>query len=183
MRIITDKAEIEAAQNKFEEKLKSVSSQNIPVNKIITPGGITDDVEVFYSKEFDMWFHFNIAGKGTRYWNVFGLGRPKENGNIFIKCEINFPVKDKNLRIGGIITKDDSENFLIYHTGRINGGKGMTKKFFFDKYKGEIIQNLPETKHLSEPRVAVIGNLNSHEFVKNVKNLVSEVDRIKSLVR
>jgi len=176
-RFLSKKTEIANTQREFEDKLKSTSNQTIPVT-IVWHGGSTE-ANVYYSANYDFWFYFEKLEEGVpipRYWNAFGLGKPKANAKIHVDVEINFPLEittqsESDFRIAGVLVEQESKEIWVYHTGRLSG-----KKFedFWKNYIGA-------SRRFSDKYLAEIGNIDSKDFVNNIKNFVSDVARIKKL--
>ena len=70
----------------------------------------------------------------TRYWNGFGIEKPKENKYHTIICEINFPLKGINCRIAAAFAKDENDDIFVVHRGKLGGN--FSKKYFEDHYQG-----------------------------------------------
>lgn len=171
MEIVSDEKEIVSMQRRFEEKLKSVADEEYEITLGWMGGSITE--KAYYSKELGIWFAFD---KGeNRYWNAFGLGKPKLQGSNSIVVEINFAFAGIDRRIAGSFVKDNGR-VLVCHRGRIGGGRpDIGFRAFWDQYTGETIT-------LDGERFALVGDINSEDFPERVKNFVIEVNRIKSLI-
>jgi len=169
MEIVSDEKKISSLQRKFKEKLEKMA---IWSNQITVWVGENVVVKAYYSSELGIWFAFGEVK--NRYWNIFGLGRPKLTGSNSIVVEINFPFKGIDRRIAGVFLKDNGR-ILVCHRGRIGGGRpDVGYRTFWDEYKGE-------TKTLNGERFAVIGDIDSNDFLERVKDFVVEVNRIKNI--
>jgi hypothetical protein len=171
MEIVSDENEIISLQRKFEERLKRVADEEYEITLGWMGGNITE--KTYYSKELGIWFAFD---KGeNRYWNAFGLGKPKLQGSNSIVVEINFAFVGVDKRIAGSFIKDNGK-VLVCHRGRIGGGRpDIGFRAFWDQYTGETIT-------VGNERFAVIGDIDSEDFPERVKNFIIEVNRIKSLI-
>ena len=70
----------------------------------------------------------------------------------------------------------DNGEILLVHRGKIGGGRpGIGRSLFFNNYAGDV-------EDINGKRFAVIGDINSPDFVQKIEFFIKEVDRIKSLV-
>jgi hypothetical protein len=123
-------------------------------------------------------FHEKIAD--SRYWHAFGTGKPSESSHIPITCEINFPIRGIDRRVGGAMAADRYGRIFVVHRGRIGGGqKGIGKALFEDHYRG--VWATMEDGSV-DTTVALIGELNSARFVRQITQFVRKVDKVKDLI-
>jgi hypothetical protein len=123
-------------------------------------------------------FHEKIAD--SRYWHAFGTGKPSESSHVPITCEINFPVRGIDRRIGGAMAADRDGRIYVVHRGKIGGGKkGIGKSLFEDHYRG--VWAIMEDGSV-DTTVALIGELNSTRFVRQITQFVRKVDKVKDLI-
>ncbi len=179
MKVLENKSDIEAAQKQLESILQSLTPEDIPVQIGYKGGNVRGKAS--YSKGHNIWFHFGGAIEGDdgreRYWNVFGLNKPKENSNVSIVVEINSPVEGIHRSDGGAFAKDDKGKIFLLHRGKIGGGRArIGKKLFSEKYDGEWVEVEDGDK---KSKLAVIGNMNSSEFVGELTEFIKSVDDIK----
>ena len=173
--ILTLRNEIENAQRQFVAKLEERCNRQIPA-KVGYKGGYEECV-IRWSPLLGLWFYSEII-EANRYWNPFGLSEaaPRENSMLPIVCEINSPVEGLNKRAQGAFMRDENGHIWLLHRGKIGGGKpGIGRKLFFENYQGE-------TMEIGCEKFAVIGDIDSLDFVDRVTNFVREVERIKGLV-
>jgi hypothetical protein len=173
--ILTDRSEIENAQQQFVAKLEERCTRQIPV-KVGYKGGY-EECDIRWSSSDGLWFYSEKI-EANRYWNPFGLSEapPRENSMLPIVCEINPPVEGLNKLAQGAFMRDENGHIWLLHRGKIGGGKlGIGRKLFFENFRGE-------TMEVAGERVAVIGDIGSPDFVDHVTNFVREVERIKGLV-
>lgn len=172
MEIATDENELANFQRKFIEKLKEMDTD---VNEIMvgwTGGNLT--AEAHYSSKLGIWFVSSEAE--NRYWNAFGVGKPKLTGSNSIIVEINFPFRGRDRRIAGIFIKEN-EKVLVCHSGKIGGGRpDIGYRTFWKEYSGQQIKS-PEGEIFAQ-----IGYLDSDDFPERVKDFVVEVNRIKNII-
>lgn len=179
MPIITDEAKIEELQEKFEKKL-SVNTKKIPNLNIGYRGDSSKNHDGFYSKDLNMWFYFGkhtLSGNDgkPRYWNVFGLGEPKQTPNDII-CEIDFTKEVRESTDRSFFFVDEYGKVSVYHNGRFTIHKGITIEFFLDNYKYK-----DKIEQIAGKKMVLVGILDSDDFANKVKEFVSEVERIKNL--
>jgi len=153
------------------------TGEKIPVK--LGHRGYSSKVEVSWSSELNIWIYSGIV-QGSRYWNAFGIGKPEEGKNVSITCEINFPLRGIDRRVAGAFVVDSHGEVYVVHRGRIGGGrKGIGKLLFQENYRGEWTD--VEDGEL-ESAVALVGALSSPRFLRQIRQFVFEVGRIKSLV-
>jgi len=173
--ILTSRQEIENAQRQFVAKLEERCERQIPV-KVGRKGGHKERV-IHWSQLLGLWF-YSEKREASRYWNIFGLSEaaPRENSMLSIVCEINPPVESLSKRAQGAFMRDNNGHIWLLHRGKIGGGKpGIGRKLFFENYQGE-------TTEITDEKFAIIGDIDSSDFVDQVTNFVREVERIKGLV-
>jgi hypothetical protein len=175
-RVVEDVRKIKELQAKFENALKSYQTEEIRVT--IGHPGKSFPRTVYWSPRLDLWMYFELIS-GSRYWNVFGVGKPKANSSVPIACEINIPLKGIDMRVAGAFATDGTQDEILVHSGKIGGGrKGIGKQLFGENYRGEWA-----SVHYgkSERWVAPIGDLNSNRFARQISDFVHEVLRIKAV--
>jgi hypothetical protein len=174
LKIIQEEAAIRRYQRQFIRSFKPFVDEKIPVH-LGHPGASTE-AKVLWSGRLGIWLYPGKTDEG-RYWNAFGIGKPKIRTHIPITCEINFPVGGIDRRIGGALARDRKGRVYVVHRGRIGGGKkGIGKSLFADHYRGvwEIMEDGDE-----ETTVALIGVLNSPRLVRQVAQYIHKISEIK----
>jgi hypothetical protein len=174
LKIIQEEAAIRRYQRQFIRSFKPLVDEKIPVH-LGHPGASTE-AKVLWSSRLGIWLYTGKTQEG-RYWNAFGIGKPKIRAHIPITCEINFPVGGIDRRIGGALARDRKGRVFVVHRGRIGGGKkGIGKSLFADHYRGvwEIMEDGDE-----ETTVALIGVLNSPRLVRQVAQYIHKISEIK----
>ena len=118
--------------------------------------------------------------KGTsQFWNVFGLGIPKDASLQSIICEINYDSERYDPRLAGAFAKS-SDGIYLLHNGNIGGGrKGIGKEAFKKHYKKAFVQIFYKGNTYE---FAVVANLSKGRAAQEIKQFVQEVYRIKRLV-
>lgn len=171
--VLANEYKIKKAQKIFEEKMKKYITKQISVR--IGHLGHSWRARVKWCERLGIWF--TSSKIKNRFWNGFGIGRPKVGENVPIVCEINFPLKGIHRNIAGAFVEDDSGNVFVAHRGRIGGGRrGIGKSLFEDRYRGKwaIVKD-----GKVESSIALIGALNSPNFARQVSTFVHDVGRIK----
>ncbi len=162
LRILDRESDIREAQQQFIKCFKSLTDEVIPVT--LGYSGGHEQREISWIGKFGIWVASNKVSS-SRYWNGFGIGKPEKESMIPIVCEINFPLKGINRRIGGAFIKDNTGAVSVIHRGKIGGGKkGIGKALFIDNYTGEW-KTVKDGE--MESNVALVGAINSPRFVKN----------------
>ena len=176
LKILDDEYAIKKFRQQFIKSFKPFIDEKIAVN--LGHSGGTVKAKVSWSDSLGIWmFHDKISD--SRYWHAFGSGKPSVSSNIPITCEINFPIRGIDRRVGGALAADHHGRIYVVHRGKIGGGKkGVGKSLFEDHYRGvwAIMEDGPV-----ETTVALIGVLNSPRFARQVAQFVRKISKIKSI--
>ncbi len=176
LKVLDDEYAIKKCRRQFIKSFKPFIDAKIPVN--LGHPGATVKAKILWSESLGIWmFHEKISD--SRYWHAFGAEKPSGSSHIPITCEINFPVKGIDRRIGGALATDRSGRVYVVHRGKIGGGKkGIGKSLFEDHYRGvwAVMEDGPVLT-----TVALIGVLNSPRFVRHVTQFVRKIDNIKNI--
>jgi hypothetical protein len=177
LKVLDDESAIKKYRRQFIKSFKPHISAKIPVN--LGHPGATVKAKVFWSDSLGIWmFHEKISD--SRYWHAFGTGKPSESSHIPITCEINFPIRGIDRRVGGAMAADRYGRIFVVHRGKIGGGqKGIGKALFEDHYRG--VWATMEDGSV-DTTVALIGELNSARFVRQITQFVRKVDKVKDLI-
>jgi hypothetical protein len=176
LKILENKNEIRDSQALFLKSFEPYITAKIPVRVGYSGGNFPDTV--LYSSRLNIWLSTGISAD-NRYWNGFGIEKPKEGAMIPLTCEINFPKNGINRTIGGAFATDESGQTIVLHRGKIGGGrKGIGKNLFENAYRGKWVDALDGD---TENSLALIGSLDSHRLPQYVSHFVHEVARIKRL--
>lgn len=179
LKIIEDGSKIRQCQRKFEQTFKKLSDKKIYGFAGHMGRTSYDKRDHFnWSTELGMWGIFEKI-EGSRYWNAFGLEKPKEGALRSILTEINFPLKGVDRRIARVFAKDESGRIFVCHSGKIGGGRpGIGKTLFKDNYRGKKVMISDGER---EEEFALIGDINSPRLPYQVRDFILEVDRIKKI--
>lgn len=132
-----------------------------------------------YSSILNIWI--STQEHNNKFWNGFGLGKPVEGKNNTLNGEINFSNEEINRRISGVFAREDNENILVLHRGKIGGGRpGIGKKYFTNNFRGDFVNAIDGNR---ESTFCVVGELNSPHFPKQVANFIKEIYRVKKLIK
>lgn len=177
IQVIQDKKIIRKLHQRFHKQLNPYLTQTINCWVGYPSGSYQDDVR--YSPRLDFWLsHFEHK---NRFWNGFGLEKPIKGGMNSLNGEINFPYQGINRKISGVFAKDDENNILVLHRGRIGGGKpGVGKSVFVDNFRGDFVTAIDGDR---ESEFCLVGELGSNLLPKQVANFINEIYRIKSLIK
>ncbi|MGZ6276186.1 MAG: hypothetical protein ACXWMI_08770 [Syntrophales bacterium] len=176
LKVLDDESAIKRYRRQFIRSFKPFIDEKIPVN--LGHPGATVKAKVLWSDRLGIWM-VNEKMSGSRYGHAFGAEKPGGSSHIPITCEINFPVKGIDRRMGGALAEDRDGRIVVVHRGRIGGGKkGVGKALFDDHYRG--VWAIMEDGS-AESMVALIGVLNSPRFVRQVSQFVRKVDRMKNI--
>jgi hypothetical protein len=176
LRVLDDESAIKRYRRQFIKCFKPFIDEKISVN--LGHPGATVKAKVLWSERLGIWMvHEKMSG--NKYGHAFGAEKPTGSSHIPITCEINFPAKGIDRRIGGALAEDRNGRIFVVHRGRIGGGKkGVGKALFDDHYRG--VWAIMEDGS-AETTVALIGVLNSPRFVRQVSQFVRKVDRMKNI--
>jgi hypothetical protein len=176
LKVLDDESAIRRYRRQFIRSFKPFIDEKITVN--LGHPGATVKAKVLWSERLGIWMvHEKMSG--SKYGHAFGTEKPAGSSHIPITCEINFPVKGIDRRIGGALAEDRQGRIFLVHRGRIGGGKkGVGKTLFEDHYRGvwAIMKD-----GSAESMVALIGVLNSPRFVRQVSQFVRKVERMKNV--
>jgi hypothetical protein len=177
LNLIVDRPDIEKSHQEFINILEKYC--NIPI--LVKLGFQHTHIEttINWSRETALWFY--SEKRETRYWDLFGFSndQPKELSYVTIVVEINPPTEGLNKRVQGAIARDDNGNIWILHRGKINitGLKNVNiRSAFFENFNGKTVD-------IGDDKFAVVGNINSPDFIYDLIKFVYEVKRIKSLLK
>ncbi|MBN1663722.1 MAG: hypothetical protein JW943_08980 [Deltaproteobacteria bacterium] len=175
LKIIEDEKQIKKLQSRFLKSFKPFTDEKIAVR--IGHMGASFDAKVLWSSRLGIWI-YSTKIVGSRYWNAFGLDKPKAQSALPITCEINLPLSGIDRRIGGALAADKKGNIYLVHRGIIGGGKkGVGKSLFETRFRGVWA---PVEDGDQETPAAVIGMLNSPRFIRQVLHFIHKIDRIKN---
>jgi len=175
IKIITDKKRIAELHRKFQNQLSVFLNDEI-TGWIGYPSGSFED-KIKYSSELNIWISHNE--QPNRFWNGFGVGKPREGKNNPLNGEINFPFEGINRRVAGVFAQEDNGKILVLHRGRIGGGKpGIGKNYFKDNFRGDFVIAIDSDR---ETEFCLVGELNSNHFPKQVANFIKEIYRVKNI--
>ncbi len=176
LKVLDDESAIKRYGRQFIKCFKPFIDEKIPVN--LGHPGATVKAKVLWSERLGIWMvHEKMSG--SKYGHAFGAEKPAGSSHIPITCEINFPAKGIDRRIGGALAEDRNGRIFVVHRGRIGGGKkGVGKALFDGHYRG--VWAIMEDGS-AETMVALIGVLNSPRFVRQVSQFVHKVERMKNI--
>lgn len=121
----------------------------------------------YYFEGFDIWYY--PEKMDNRYRNAFGLGTPQQS--TYSDIQINIPFDGENKRIAGKFVEENNGKIWLCHNGNVNGAKKIDFLNHFNTWK---------INHQGDKRKLVkVCNLDSDNFVKNLKEFVEEVRYFK----
>ncbi|MBN1365821.1 MAG: hypothetical protein JW976_13510 [Syntrophaceae bacterium] len=174
LKVITDQTAIKKYAGQFNKKFKSFIDEEIKVK--IGHQGASFSAKVVWLKQLGIW-KFSKTVKEVRYWNAFGIEKPRKSGVLSIASEINFPWSRIDRKTGGAFAGDHWGNVFVIHRGKIGGGKkGVGKSLFEQSYRG-VWSLMEDGSCVSE--VAVIGDLKSERFALQAAQFVKKIEMMK----
>jgi hypothetical protein len=177
---LESKQDIAQAQGEFENAFKLYVEDSYFVD-IGYQGGHANR-RVIWMPSLDLWAHFgdppSEKGPPNRYWNVFGIGRP--SGMVSIICEINPPKEARNNPPAGVFARDDRNNLLILHRGRLTVTGGIKTEFVKRHINSDWIAILDCGR---KKKAILVAKIPSDTFGKDLRHFVLEIERVKELAR
>jgi hypothetical protein len=175
LKVIDDQQAIKKFSRQFVKAFKPFIDEQIKVK--LGHQGASFPAKVLWSKKLGIWI-FSHAIKETRYWNAFGVGKPREGTLLSITTEINFPWTGIDRKTGGAFAHDYLNNIFVIHRGKIGGGKkGVGKYLFEHNYRG-LWSYMEDGNSLTQ--VAVVGSLRSPRFALQIAQFVKKIELMKS---
>jgi hypothetical protein len=175
LKVIDDQQTIKKFSRQFVKAFKPFIDEQIKVK--LGHQGASFPAKVLWSKKLGIWI-FSHAIKETRYWNAFGVGKPRVGTLLSITAEINFPWTGVDRKTGGAFAHDYLNNIFVIHRGKIGGGKkGVGKSLFEHNYRG-LWSHMEDGNSLAQ--VAVIGSLGSPRFALQIAQFVKKIGLMKS---
>ncbi len=168
IKVISNKNQITRLQRKFYKRLFEYFTEAKEC-RVGFPGGSFTGI-VHYSPELDLWVCDRKAH--NRFWNAFGHGAPIAWNSNAISVEINIPFEGINKSIAGVFAEDEYGNAYILHRGRLGGKKGVGKRVFFEKFKGDLITAIEGD---AATDFFLVCELNTPYFHAQLKSFVDEV--------
>ncbi|MDQ5985010.1 MAG: hypothetical protein CSYNP_00714 [Syntrophus sp. SKADARSKE-3] len=174
LKIIEDPAIIARLRKLFIRRFKPFINEKIAVK--VGHQGASFSSKVAWSESLGIWMA-SPKEEENRYAHIFGIGHPVAGANIPIACEINIPAGGIDRRIGAAFARDLMGKFYVIHRGKIGGSqKGIGKTLFETRYRG-VWTNMDEMD--TAVTVAVVGELSSPRFPRQVAQFIHKVSRIK----
>ena len=175
LKVIDDQLTIKKYARQFVRKFKPFIDDRVKVK--LGHQGASSPAKVLWSKKLGIWL-FPHAVDQVRYWNAFGVERPRPDRLVSIIAEINFPFAGIDRKTGGAFARDAEGNIYVIHRGKIGGGKkGVGKSLFENNYRG--VWSLMEDGDCIT-QVAVIGVLNSPRLALQTALFVKKIAMLKS---
>ncbi|MEN6489969.1 MAG: hypothetical protein ABFD66_14010 [Smithella sp.] len=175
LKVIADQPSIKKFTRQFVRKFRPFVDEQVKVK--LGHQGASTPAKVSWSKKLGIWTFSHVA-KEIRYWNAFGIGKPKTGALLPITSEINFPWSGIDRKTGAAFAQDAWGRVFVIHRGKIGGGKkGVGKSFFEHNYRG-VWSFMEDGNCITQ--VAVIGILNSPRLAWQTANFVKKIDMLKS---
>jgi hypothetical protein len=173
LKILTDEAAIGGSYRRFLRSLKPSLDERIAVE--LSHPGASFRARIAWSNRLGIWIYTKKTD--GKYWNAFGVGRPRAKTNVPMTCEVNFPLRGIDRRIGGAFAKDGSGRVFVLHRGKLGGGRrGVGKSLFEERFRGTWA--FADDGGV-ETAAAVIGCLSSPSFARQMAQFVRKVVRLK----
>src|SRR3990172_4640807 len=180
MRILEDRGAITSGQHQFENVVRSMATESIPVT-IGFQGGNTEAI-IHWLPSLGIWAYFSEPplekSPGERYWSTFGIGKP--SGMVPIACEINSPKSGLNRQAAGAYAESSTGKVNLVHRGifTARGRVPLAYARSHFRWSWAPIQDGKRTIN-----AMVLGELNSPQFGDQLRAFILEVARFKSLAR
>lgn len=174
IQVITDGNRIRKLHSVFQNQLAKFMDKRIHCWVGYPSGSFEDRVQ--YSTELNIWL--SKFDHENRFWNGFGIGKPKDGKNNSLNGEINFPYEGINRKIAGVFAIENNKNILVLHRGKIGGGrKGVGKVSFLNKYSGDKVTAIDGDR---ESLFCLVGELNSDYLPIQVAFFINEIYHAKT---
>ena len=143
-----------------------------------------DMTDAWWSDEKKMWLALrkvmSSGPKKWRYWNVFGLEKPRRHEEISMVAQINFPEEGENGHIAGIFVKNEQGKIAVVHRGKFT--HGQQKITLADCIALADFKSIKVRNHANKNKdVLLVGELESPDFSAQVRKFLEEVSRIKEM--
>ncbi len=173
LKILTDEAAIRGSYRRFLRSLRASLDERIAVE--LSHPGASFRARIAWSNRLGIWVYTKKTD--GKYWNAFGVGRPRAKTSVPMTCEVNFPLQGIDRRIGGAFAKDGSGRIFVLHRGKLGGGRrGVGKSLFEECYRGTWA--FADDGGV-ETTAAVIGCLSSPSFARQMAQFVHKVVHLK----
>ena len=174
--IISAQSKLQYYQKRFIYELDRIKTSTVRCTISWRP--VSKEADVTWSSRLNnLWWYSEPMG--NRWWNAFGIGQPVSDGLVKITCEINIPMRGINRNIAGAFVEDQNKKVFIAHRGNRWGGgrKGITKKLFWQNYKGrsEVVNDGGRST-----KVAIIAEIGSPKLPSEIADFVNWVAGTKN---
>lgn len=177
---LTDKKEIQKANDLLFSKLSSLKHEDYTI-RYSSADGKEPKIKVSYSTEFEFWWGNSKDQDDNRFWNPFGIKKPRENSLVAGSCQMNYSSEGINKNVGGLLAKDAKGKFYLLHSGNVGGGqRGVGKNAFKDYYTGNSIS---VQVGVEEAEYFVVTHFDSARFHLNILDFVNTVYNFKAHVK
>lgn len=173
---VENKKEIDRYIKEILKKFNDESKLKQIVVQLGYQGG-SQDCKVSIVKHNSKYFYLGIKKNYSSYWIPTGIvpkdkyeSITKNKTHLNITVEINIAG-----RSAGLIARDNNGKIFLLHSGKIGGGKhGIGKTLFEENFRGKWI-------NIDGKDYALVAEISSKRFVKQLCHFIEEVDRIKNL--
>jgi len=172
LRIVGSERALKRYARKFVHHFLALAPEKLTVT--LGHRGATTTAAVYWLERLGIWFY--PAWTEGSYQHLFGLIRAVRRDRALVACEINFPSSGIDRRIGGAFAVDRKGQVYVIHRGHLGGKRGMGRSHFLETYCG-VWADLDEGD--TSEAVAVVGELNSPRFPRQVAQFVSQITLIK----
>jgi hypothetical protein len=183
MHILERNSDIENAQSRFAAQIRALAGDSIKVSIGFQSGSANRVVD--WLPNLGIWAFFGKEppfekSPGLRYWNVFGVGKPKPNQLTSIVCEINFPKHGINERVAGAFVIDSSGSISIAHRGNFNARGRIPFEFARRNFDWEWTLVNDGDRHTE---VMIIGSIGTTILPQRLRDFVLRVRDFKETAR
>lgn len=173
---INNPRKIKSAYNRLRSQLSPLFNEKI--NCTIGYHGGSFRETVGYAASLDLWYVSWEEADVIK--NLFGTGRPVEDGMYSMTGQINIPTQRVNRSIGGSFAMGPAKETLLMHRGNIGGGKkDIGKHSFLENYRGDV-EEVNESGISAD--FCIIGEIGSPMLPQQIRDFIYEISRIKALL-
>ena len=177
LKILEQRQDLATTQDLFAKVIRDMPAER--VRTLIKFRGGPHEDWVLWLPELRIWAHFGFPpsqkANKDRFWNVFGVGRPRSA--VRIVCEINSPFEGIDRKIGGAFAESDRGARFILHRGNFRGG-GLSKEVFLGRYRGTKVEVIDGDRRSTLVQVLQLG---SKSAASDLASFIHQVGRMKGL--
>lgn len=174
---LTEPTDIAPVYARMAERLLEGSE---PRQTTIKSTAGTQAATVFWRPDLGIWFVLDPERIENRYWCAYGIGEPHATKTQPIVCEISVPKEGLDRKVAGIFARDahDGNKHYLLHSGKVDGGRRISKDTFLDNYQGQYGTVLWDGGKQEYARISAVEG---PEFCQKIASFVHQVAIAKAV--